>query len=418
MTAADIKALILEGAQRGGRTANGIPVLNAYESLRAAAERPGGRLCGNRVWFEGDGIVVQRVAPGQGQAEVLDTIVEGLDPADMFSLLPLHGGGHIQFGSGREVAFSPAAGWQLSSQPVQPVDTLRYGGSLASSWGQSHGLDTIASGYFDNGTNHWVVWLSDTSGTWDDSLTAIAAPSQGSGEVCTVRLKSSHACEHVIDLSWLKPPNWTSFDFAALAYSQVGDTVFLARPRYEASYVDSTSWSSCSFAPSTHDCRSMTIQWRVAGSQVHAISVLSGAVNPYNEETGFVFQYAQAESGERMTVRGEAKSAWTWSGNQPVPGSQVDTVSDCEVEFEAPGGTAYQRSLADACPWGGVSAIVPAPPLAGAGTEGSTTRTSDAPVLWTRSQDVRMVPSRELGVRHPTSSRPHRFGRRPRRTSH
>ena len=62
LTAAEVRSLILLGAARGGRrTATGnYPILNAYEALKAAAERPGSPLCGNRLWAVGDSVYVRR----------------------------------------------------------------------------------------------------------------------------------------------------------------------------------------------------------------------------------------------------------------------------------------------------------------------------------------------------------------------
>ncbi|HYW08553.1 MAG TPA: S8 family serine peptidase, partial [Longimicrobium sp.] len=65
LTAAELKTLIMTGAQRGNRRVrNGLDagapeayVLNAYESLRAAAERAGAGLCGNEMYKDSTGSV-------------------------------------------------------------------------------------------------------------------------------------------------------------------------------------------------------------------------------------------------------------------------------------------------------------------------------------------------------------------------
>jgi hypothetical protein len=67
---AELRRLLLEGARRGGHATDGPDgthayLLNAYESLRLAAQRRGGPICGNRVWTDGDRILVQRdTTPG------------------------------------------------------------------------------------------------------------------------------------------------------------------------------------------------------------------------------------------------------------------------------------------------------------------------------------------------------------------
>ncbi|MBK7716559.1 MAG: hypothetical protein IPI38_14215 [Gemmatimonadetes bacterium] len=60
MTAAQLKTLLVDGAVIGGSTAGGILILNAYESLRLAAQRPGRRSAGNRMWRRGLNVVVRR----------------------------------------------------------------------------------------------------------------------------------------------------------------------------------------------------------------------------------------------------------------------------------------------------------------------------------------------------------------------
>ena len=62
LTAPELKDLIIAGAVAGGRTAGGIPVVNAYESLKAAARRDGAPLCGSRISMNGATVMVQRAS--------------------------------------------------------------------------------------------------------------------------------------------------------------------------------------------------------------------------------------------------------------------------------------------------------------------------------------------------------------------
>ena len=58
-----IRNLLLEGADSGNRIiTNGRKLLNAYEALKAAARRPGARLCGNRVWTKNNKVYAERGA--------------------------------------------------------------------------------------------------------------------------------------------------------------------------------------------------------------------------------------------------------------------------------------------------------------------------------------------------------------------
>lgn len=51
LTREQLRELILQGAIDGGRTAGGLPLANAYWSLRRGAEIVGTPLCGNRIWL-------------------------------------------------------------------------------------------------------------------------------------------------------------------------------------------------------------------------------------------------------------------------------------------------------------------------------------------------------------------------------
>lgn len=83
LTAQQVRQAIIDGAARGGRKVingpyfdeahfGGVMMVNAYESLRIAAERPGAGLCGNPVWQDSTGAVfAQRGAGWLGTTEPL-----------------------------------------------------------------------------------------------------------------------------------------------------------------------------------------------------------------------------------------------------------------------------------------------------------------------------------------------------------
>jgi hypothetical protein len=60
LTAAQVRQLIIDGAGRSGMTAGTRPLMNAYESLKLAAQRPGAPLCGNRVWVNNNAVIAER----------------------------------------------------------------------------------------------------------------------------------------------------------------------------------------------------------------------------------------------------------------------------------------------------------------------------------------------------------------------
>jgi len=126
LSVSQVRDLIVAGAIAGGRTAGNIPLLNAYESLKLAAQRIGAPLCGNRLWTEGGAIVVQR-------GTIIDSIKSGL-PAPIHWVNGLHGGRSVLYrapatpiGAFGEIVWS-ASGWQIS--PNADDDWL--GASLSS----------------------------------------------------------------------------------------------------------------------------------------------------------------------------------------------------------------------------------------------------------------------------------------------
>jgi hypothetical protein len=85
LTAAEVRSYLLLGAARGSRrtiTGN-YPILNAYEAVKAAEERPGAPLCGNRLWAVGDSVYARRVNTDERIAVV---------PTGVNRVIPFHGG--------------------------------------------------------------------------------------------------------------------------------------------------------------------------------------------------------------------------------------------------------------------------------------------------------------------------------------
>ncbi|HET7230961.1 MAG TPA: S8 family serine peptidase, partial [Longimicrobium sp.] len=115
-TAETVRSYILEGAARGGRTAGGYPIANAYESLKRGAEDGGAPLCGNRVWAFGAQIFARR---GPGISEPIGPA----DPEKVGDIIPQHGGRTILYnsteggGTGKALVLQPDGTWQLGAIP-------------------------------------------------------------------------------------------------------------------------------------------------------------------------------------------------------------------------------------------------------------------------------------------------------------
>lgn len=146
-----LKRLILDGARNGRRrVANGsatdsIPVLNAHEALKAAAQRPDAPLCGNRVWVENGAVQTRRVVAGGDQVQTLTP--GGMDGADLHVL---HGGKRLFLWDGnanrsRYFRWSSPSGW---AEAVLAADTANAwyaeeGPTYRSGVGLSHDRDSV-----------------------------------------------------------------------------------------------------------------------------------------------------------------------------------------------------------------------------------------------------------------------------------
>ena len=115
----ELKDLLIRGAVAGGRfivdpadANHQIPILNVYESLKLAAQRPGAPLCGNRAYSTATGDVF--ADRGANPAEKLFNSTDGQPYTDLLNTL--HGGRRIQIGDYLEFKWMPATRtWAPSS---------------------------------------------------------------------------------------------------------------------------------------------------------------------------------------------------------------------------------------------------------------------------------------------------------------
>lgn len=105
LTAQDVRQYLIEGAIRGGRTAGGFPIIDAYESLRLVASRAGGPICGNRVFVdEHDNLTIER-DPVLGAASD-DIIASGSAGPGAFTITRIfHGGKYVEMLDGDSAVF-------------------------------------------------------------------------------------------------------------------------------------------------------------------------------------------------------------------------------------------------------------------------------------------------------------------------
>jgi hypothetical protein len=145
LTTSQIRDFIVAGALQGGQYSDGMPYLNAYESLKLAASRVGAPLCGNRIWYDGSGnVVVER-------GSATETIIQR-DPNDYLAFVePYHGGKRIDLG------FSYEYDWDQLSRSFIEVpwhDTPELPGAAWTSW----------ANIGDHDGQMWVKRVDSTSG--------------------------------------------------------------------------------------------------------------------------------------------------------------------------------------------------------------------------------------------------------------
>ena len=154
LTAAQVRQLILDGAIQGGRTSGAYPVVDAYQTMKLAAARPGAPLCGNPIAYTAAvdtinststiTVNAKRVA-GPGGFEPLTTFsVPGTNGAPVY--LP-HGGKQIlvDLGDGlglHRVAQHNGTSWQTLAAPWPIATDSSVSGVTWSSRGWTHGGDT------------------------------------------------------------------------------------------------------------------------------------------------------------------------------------------------------------------------------------------------------------------------------------
>lgn len=207
LTAREVRQLLVQGAVRGSRVAGQYPILNAYESLKLAAERPGAPLCGNVVVASPasatGGTTTVRVTRGSGPMETIATIPT--HPDTVIHIDVVHGGKQLIRETGdfprrwETVAQHNGTSWQVLPAPWTTIPNPSITGSSNSWHGWSHDADTLLSfGSTENFTTgavtvslnlmlrtgtHLPVFktFSGLAGGYNDPLTGVTHPGGAAG---------------------------------------------------------------------------------------------------------------------------------------------------------------------------------------------------------------------------------------------
>ena len=418
LAASQLRDLLIEGAEQGGRTAGDIPLLNAYESLKAAARRVGAPLCGNHVWSIGSILRTLRGSPA-----IIDTLGSPLGFLEV-----LHGGKfirHVADVSGvpsiRYVAWSPETR-QWATSPG-PDSTVVRGGTLRSMIGRSHYRDSVlvvndssvnvdthtlpGNRWYDTGTSQELRILTGDTLSAPQEIDTIVVNNfpEPLHVVCVERLATQPAfCTLTVweVRQWRVRTAYPQYSEGLLATQTALITV---SPEHLVP-IDSTSWHTCLWDP-TRECREFQSSQVSRAAMVYRVDLTGtlgqAVIDSVANES--IFWIAQGESG-RDVVFGHGRHTIThWFSPDTFRLSPVgiggynwvDTVDTCTIEYRErasfPIRIGDPQSAPEACRRGEMNYPTNTiHPYSGAGTIAPKMRTA----LETRSlanrRDLRDVP--------------------------
>ncbi len=366
LSAVQLKQRILEGAARGGRSAGGFPILDAYETLRVVAEEQDAPLCGNDVWASGGTLYASRTSsPPEELAPLAGTPVGQVEA--------LHGGKFILYinpGVGHALRWDAVTqDWEPASPPADWQE--RRGGTWASVFGFSHERDTFA--YVDativSGTRWYETSDTEQAPVWVDgngalhlagqiTVNDLSAPVQ---VTCLERDPSTGSCFFSVieSRAWLFRLGYPQFPGFMPDERQAYVSV---SPLHHVE-IDSTPWTDCSFDPS-HECRAVQTLQNQPEALVYRMDLAEEDGTPTAVETipdETVYWIGHSENGERVVLgRGRWRNTfWSDAAHYYQTGSPFydfnSEVETCVIEYRRetdfnPIGTPI--SAEDACNFG------------------------------------------------------------------
>lgn len=385
LPADSLRSYIISGAQDGNRSVTD-PVgtkylLDAYESLKLAAERPGAPLCGNRVWTADSAVYAER---DSGSATRLFGIGE---PAGYVNVL--HGGRRVQvFGMDsfdyREFDYANGQWTDVGSAYDQP-DGI-WSGATNSLRHLDHDGDSIVYVQSGGGTDEaqFTVMLRDTSaGSTPRSLATWSVPIQTPvADLCVEENADVYYVDDTIPnlrgyvCSRYESQGTRTEAFTDAAFSPLGDRVVTTTSVRATNSTDIGSWANCPWSftysnssiVSSH-CRSVIYQSSYSNAPVQSIRTSDGQRQAlFSIPSSNVFWQAVGETGQEMVVAvADIQDAYKL---EPVAGAGWRTtvlnqsVVGCRVEYRDLASGAVRRSipLGDRCAaagWDGIGTVSP-----------------------------------------------------------
>lgn len=192
LTAAQVKTLLLQGAQDGGNIAGSWPMLDVYRALKRAANRPGAPLCGNRVWVSDDDKLT--VSRGSGTEIIATLPPNGVNGTYNAYVNAKHGGRRIEV-NGYAVEYSSTTrSWpHVTTSDYANLDNGMY----SSVNGTAHDGDAYAWSdiSYDPATKSRVVAMSYQAPDGNTRpIATLKIPLTSAPQVCVTQTISTGQC--------------------------------------------------------------------------------------------------------------------------------------------------------------------------------------------------------------------------------
>jgi subtilisin family serine protease len=324
LTAADIKALLLEGARRGGRMVNmsgSVYLANAYHSLVAASERPGAPLCGGvPVWRDEEfGLVQSRKIIGSSIGTVESLFLQAGS-----NLVSMQG----------ETSFRVDQnyyGWFGGSWLPYPTARQDLFGNATnrSKLGQSHDGDSTVTVSRVEVTDSTEIYRLMINGSLLAEVPSTWAKKPASPDC--VRFDAGFNCLSPLN-TWYDRINTTP----AVAFSPRGDEVVLAISREKSTYRVEVPYGCFG----NQYCRDHGLEVNTLASDLVFVRISDGAIAARRSgPTRSVQRLGFSEEGQRLVF--ETQFQYYYSTSVTSSGDSYSSSTwYCQAQYTTRGGAA------------------------------------------------------------------------------
>lgn len=331
LNTAQIRQLIIDGAVQGGRFASGFPIVNAYESLKLAAERPGAPLCGNRVWTENGGTI--RVRRNATLTESVFSV--GSAP---WALTPMHGGKRLSYttapGQSSLLYNSATRTWQPGAPPFADTTPAGASNSIAA---RSHDGDRTAilslpAPIPPNSSGQLGVSLRDTAGvTTALASITIQTPPPGSGSLCRLLSAGGNCVEGYI---WQGMQEYQTYH---VAFPPRGNKILVSVTRLMYSIYPDSVWYPCNVQSGDSvavSCRAAIWDFLATRTNVYSVDTLTHTVVSVDSIIGQAIYWLGMSENDSTTVVGIGGRSQSFR-HDPVTGYSPTVYASpgCAVEY-------------------------------------------------------------------------------------